>query len=41
MERQAWNMVTINSYADFFAATYIKSLQSENLDAPILKKMLA
>ena len=40
MELQAWNMVAIHSYAEFFAAAYIKSLQSENLDAPILKKML-
>ena len=40
MERQARNMVTINSYADLFAAASVKSLQSENLDAPVLKKML-
>ena len=40
MERQARNMVTINSYADLFAAASVKSVQSENLDAPVLKKML-
>ena len=40
MMRQAWNMVTINCYADLFAAAYVKFLQSENLDAPVLKKML-
>ena len=40
MERQARNMVTINSYAYLFAAASVKSLQSENLDAPVLKKML-
>ena len=29
MEQQAWNMVTINSYADLFSAASVKSLQSE------------
>ena len=33
-------MVTIYSYADLFAAASVKSLQSENLDAPVLRKML-
>ena len=40
MERQARNTVTINSYADLFAVASVKSLQSEYLDAPVLKKML-
>ena len=33
-------MVTMNSYADLFAAASVKSLQSETLDAHVLKEML-
>ena len=40
MERQARNMVTINSYADLFAAASVKSLESDDLDALLLKRML-
>ena len=36
MERQALNMVIINSNADLFATASVKSLQSENLYAPLL-----
>lgn len=41
MERQVRNMVTINSYADIFAAASVKSLQSDDLDANLLKRMLS
>ena len=41
MERQAWNMVTINSYADLFTAVSVKALESDNLDAPMLKRLLS
>ncbi|MEW8547330.1 MAG: hypothetical protein AB2693_27800 [Candidatus Thiodiazotropha sp.] len=41
MERQVRNMITINSYADIFAAASVKSLQSDDLDANLLKRMLS
>ena len=41
MERQARNMVTINSYADLFTAASVKALESDNLDAPMLKRLLS
>ena len=42
MERQAKNMVTINSYADLFTAASVKkALESDNLDAPMLKRLLS
>ena len=40
MERQARNMVTINSYADRFTAASVKILESDNLDAPMLNRLL-
>ena len=41
MERQARNMVTINSYADLFTTALVKALESDNLDAPMLKRLLS
>ena len=41
MERQVRNMVTINSYADLFTAASVKALESDNLDAPMLKRLLS
>ena len=45
MERQARNMVTINSYAFFYADLFtvasVKALESDNLDAPMLKRLLS
>ena len=41
MERQARNMVTINSYADLFTAASVKALESDGLDAPMLKRLLS
>ena len=41
MERQARNMVTINSYADLFTAASVKTLESDNLDVPMLKRLLS
>ena len=41
MERQARNMITINSYADLFTAASVKALESDNLDAPMLKRLLS
>ena len=41
MERQARNMVSINSYADLFTAASVKALESDNLDAPMLKRLLS
>lgn len=41
MERQARNMVTINSNADMFVAASVKPLQSDDLDASLLKRMLS
>ena len=41
MERQARNMVTINSYADLFTAAAVKALESDNLDASMLKRLLS
>ena len=40
MERQAQNMVTINSYADFFAAASFKFLESDYFDALLLNRIL-
>ena len=34
-------MVTINSYADLFTAASVKALESDNLDAPMLKRLLS
>ena len=39
MDRQARNMVTINSYADLFTAASVKTLESDSLDAPMLKRL--
>lgn len=41
MERQARNMVSINSYADLFTAASVQALESDNLDAPMLKRLLS
>ena len=41
IERQARNMVSINSYADLFTAASVETLQSDNLDAPMLKRLLS
>ena len=40
MECQARNMVTINSYADLLTAASVKTLESDNLDVPMLKRLL-
>ena len=39
--RSARNMVTINSYADLFTAASVKALESDNLGAPMLKRLLS
>ena len=41
MECQARNMVTIKSYADLFTAAAVKALESDNSDAPMLKRLLS
>ena len=41
MERQARNMVTINSYADLFTAASVKALESDIWDAPTLERLLS